>query len=210
MIGFLCIALGLFLILASPGGSWGRAYGQTVVTPLPLLADPRISKTADPSCGAPGAQVRFAISVTNVGTADATNVVVSDTIPAEMSLQTVTTSKGTVSIAGNHFEVAIGTVAPGEVVAIAVQATVLVSVPVDTVITNRAYLSSDQGSRQAAVDVTIRATGACPTPAVLPPTGDSQPEVAAKPLPWLFVLGLLLLVLGTVLALRARGRPAGR
>jgi uncharacterized repeat protein (TIGR01451 family) len=206
-IGFLCIALGLLLILASFGGSWGRVYGQTVVPPL---ADPRISKTADPSCCSPGDPVRFAISVTNVGTVTATNVVVSDTLPPELSLQEVTTTKGTVSVAGNHFEVDIGTVAPGEVVTIACQAIVLTSAPVDTVITNQAYLSSDQGSRQAAVDVTIRAAGACPTPAGLPPTGSPEPEAEAGPLPWLFAVGVLLLVLGTVLALGARGRPARR
>jgi len=209
ILGPICIALGILLILASFGGSWGPAYGQTVVTPTPHIevADPQISKTAQPSCCSPGDTVVFTIVVTNIGTAPATNVVISDTVPAELSLTSVTTTKGTVTINGNQFVVAIGTVSPGEIVTITVTTTVLITTPVDVVISNIAYLTSDQGSRQASANVTIKEIGACATPTGWPRTGGPV-EAEEGTSPWLLVAGLLLLLLGIALTVRTRrGSP---
>ena len=116
--GFLCIGLGLLLILASFNGVWGPVYGQTVVTPTPALriADPQLSKVGIPGCCYPGDPVEWTIIVTNVGTAPAANVLISDTIPAHLELREVTTSRGTVNIQGNHFTVLIGYVYPGDIV----------------------------------------------------------------------------------------------
>jgi uncharacterized repeat protein (TIGR01451 family) len=205
--GPVCIALGLLLILASFGGSWGSAYGQTVVTPTPELrfGDPVVSKTGSPACCEPGDPVSYTITVTNVGTANATNVVVEDTLPPELTLLAVVPSKGLLTVNGNYFRVEIGTVAPGEVVTIAVQATVGEGSPVDIVVTNVAHLTSDQGPRDASFPVNIKAKGQCATPPILPPTGQplEKPEAAFSL--WVLAAGLLVLLFGVLLTVRARG-----
>jgi len=203
--GPVCIGLGLLLILASFGGAWGPAYGQTVPTPTPHIrvADPQISKTSVPSCCSPGDKVTFNIVVTNVGDATATNVVISDTIPPQLSIVAITTTWGVVTVTGNHFTVAIGMIAPGQIVTIVIQTIVLIAAPIDIVITNLAQLTSDQGTRQASTDVLIKKAGACATPPIFPPTGAPvEPEGGTSP--WLLLAGLLLLLLGIVLTARAR------
>ncbi|MGC8874763.1 MAG: DUF11 domain-containing protein [Chloroflexia bacterium] len=204
------ILLGLILVLASFNGSWGRAYGQTVPTPTPAprIADPQISKTGDVTCCSPGDPVIFTIVVTNVGTADATNVVVRDTLPPELQLREVTTTKGTVIVSGNSFQVNIGAVAPGEIVTITVRAVVADWAPVDTVVTNTATLESDQATREDSFDLLLKERGACPTPVILPPTGGI-PEPAGGTSLWLLLLGILLVLAGIALTLRSR-RTANR
>lgn len=208
--GPVSILLGLILVLASFNGSWGRAYGQTVPTPTPAprIADPQISKTGDVTCCSPGDPVTFTIVVTNVGTADATNVVVRDTLPPELELREVTTTKGTVIVSGNSFQVNIGTVSPGEIVTITVRAVVASWAPLDTVVTNTATLESDQATRQDSFDILLKAPGACPTPAVLPPTG-AVPEPGGGVSLWLLLIGILLLLAGIALTLHGR-RSANR
>lgn len=177
-VGPFCILLGLLLILASFYQPWGRAYGHTVVTPTPgiLIGDPHISKTAAPDCCNPGDPVTFIIVVTNIGNADVTNVRITDTLPAELVLQTVTTTKGLVTVQGNHFEVHIDRISPGEIVTIVVHAVVGTGVPTDIVLVNTAYLYSDQGNRQDSAEVLIKPPGGCPTPPILPPTGEFGTE----------------------------------
>lgn len=208
LFGPLCLALGTLLILASFGGTWGPAYGQTVVTPTPRIpvADPRIIKTVDPGCGEPGDHVIFTLTLTNEGSADATNVVVTDTLPAELILEEVTTSKGTVTISGNSFTVVVGTLSPGEVVTIVVQASLRADAPVDIIIINIGHLRSDQGDRESSVELPVKE--ACATPPILPPTGHSNPEPGSGSWPWLLPAGILFLLLGIILSLRARLRPA--
>ncbi len=204
LLGPVCIALGIFLILASLSGSWGPAYGQTVVTPTPSVryADPVITKTGD-ACCIPGGEVIFTIVATNVGNSDATNVFISDTLPVELTLVEVTTSKGTVGIVGNHFKVWIGTIAPGEIVTVVVKAIVSADVPPETVITNTAYLRSSEGNREASWSVVAREV--CETPGILPPTGGPPPEPERGETPLgLFLAGLFLLLLGIVLTVRDR------
>jgi uncharacterized repeat protein (TIGR01451 family) len=203
--GYICIGLGLLLILSSFNGGWGKAYGQTVVTPTPGLevGDPQLTKTGEPGCCAPGDTVIYTIVATNVGTGPVTNVLITDTLPAELQLQDVTTSKGQVTIAGNYFEVRIGSIAPGEIVTIIVRA-LSVSIPGDGVLHNTAFLRSDQGDRQASADVIIKASGGCATPAILPPTGGPVPQSEGGVSLWLLLAGLFLLLLGIVLTVRAR------
>lgn len=206
LIGPLCIGLGALLLLASFSGHWGQAFGQTVITPTPAprIADPIVYKTGEPGCCSPGDPVTYTIVVTNEGTADATNVVISDTLPAELGLDDVTTSKGTVTIDGNHFEVIIGTVAPGEIVTIVVHAHVAVDSPVDIIIINTAFMYSDQRDGQSSFETTIRPIGMCETPGILPPTGSPAPEPEGGTSLWLLAAGLLVLLLGVVLTIRER------
>ncbi len=209
LIGYFCVLLGLLLILASFHSPWGKAYGQTVVTPTPglVIGDPQISKTGQPDCCSPGDPVTFLIVVTNVGGDDVTNVLISDTLPAELVLQTVTTTKGLVTVQGNHFEVRIDRISPGEIITITVHAVVEEGVPTNIVLTNTAYLFSDQGNREASAQILIKPPGGCVTPPVLPPTGPAAPEPQGGISLWLLITGLVLLLLGIALSVRARKRP---
>jgi len=67
-----------------------------------------------------GTQVIFTIVVTNNGTADAANVMVSDPVPSQFQVLSAGTTKGTVQINGQVVAVNIGTLAPGEVVTITI------------------------------------------------------------------------------------------
>ncbi len=208
MMGPLCIGLALLLLLTSFGGTWGRAYGQTVATPTPRvrIADPQLIKTGVPECCQPGDNVTYTLIATNDGTIDATGVIISDTIPAELVLQEVTSSKGTVTVSGNYFRVDIGTLAPGEVVTITVRATVADGVPDNTVVRNTAELISDQGNRRAWDDLVIREKGGCGTPPYLPPTGSTIPKSEFAFSPWSLLAGALLLVLGVILTFRMQSQ----
>lgn len=207
--GYLCIGLGLLLILSSFQSGWGKAYGQSVITPTPAIeiGDPQISKTGAPGCCYPGDTVTWNIVITNVGTGDVTGVLITDTLPAQLQLVQVTTTKGQVTVNGNYFEVRIGRISPGEIVTIVVISTVLEGIPDDTTLLNTTYLRSDQGDRQASAEVVIRVgEGACETPPILPPTGGVVPQAAGSPSLWLLLVGISLLLLGIVLTLRSRKR----
>ncbi len=205
---YLCIGLGALLILTSFQGSWGKAYGQTVPTPTPSeeIADPVLTKIAQPYCCYPGDPVIFTIVATNVGTAPATGVVISDTLPPELHLESVTSSKGIVTINGNSFRVVVGAIYPGEIVTIVVHATVLEDVPNDTTLTNWVFMHTNQGDRQAYAEVIVRPEGACETPPYQPPTGTPAATPSGGFSLWLLLSGLLLLLLGIALAVRARTR----
>lgn len=115
-----------------------------------------------------GTLVVYTIIVTNRGTGDATNVVVTDELPPELTGESASTTKGTVEITDNTVIVHIGTIAPGEIVTITINARVRGGIPNRTLIANRARLQSDQGalvSDIAAVDslaAPIDTTGAGP------------------------------------------------
>jgi uncharacterized repeat protein (TIGR01451 family) len=207
--GYFCIALGLLLILSSFNGSWGKAYGQSVVTPTPGLSvgDPRITKVGEPGCCEPGDTVMYTIVATNVGTGDVTNILIMDTLPAELVLQDVTTSKGQVTINGNYFEVRISRISPGEIVTIVVRALVI-GVPEDMVIRNTAYMRTEQGDREASYDIALRGEGGCQPPPILPPTGGPVPQEEGGTSPLLLLAGLFLLLVGIILTVRARKQSA--
>jgi len=207
--GYLCMAMGLLLILSSFQGGWGKAYGQSVVTPTPglIIGDPRITKVGEPTCCEPGDTVIYTIVATNVGQGDVTNVLISDTLPPEVQLQDVTTTKGQVSIQGNYFEVRIDRIAPGEIVTIVVRALV-VDVPDDGIIHNTVYMDTDQGHAEASFDVIFAEEGGCEPPPILPPTGGPVAQEQGGTSLWLLLAGLFLLLFGIVLTVRARRRPA--
>jgi len=207
--GYFCIALGLLLILSSFNGSWGKAYGQSVVTPTPGLTvgDPQITKVGEPGCCEPGDELVYTIVATNVGFGDVTNILITDTLPAELVLQDVIASKGQVTIQGNYFEVRIDRISPGEIVTIVVR-TLVIGVPEETVIRNTAFMRTDQGDREASYENVLKEEGACQPPPILPPTGGPVPQEEGGTSLWLLLAGLLLLLLGIFLTARARKRSA--
>jgi LPXTG-site transpeptidase (sortase) family protein len=108
----------------------------------PTFADPLLTKSSDISEAAIGDPLTYTITVTNQGNQDATNVTVTDTLPSNLQLDGAVSTKGTVTIAPPRtVQVAIGTVAPGEIITITIDATVISGSP--STITNTARLTTD-------------------------------------------------------------------
>jgi len=81
-----------------------------------LFADPAVTKFGDPASAVVGDVVSFVLTVSNLGTANADNVVLVDTKPAFLDILSVTISPAggfPVSIIGNTLTIPFGTLAPG-------------------------------------------------------------------------------------------------
>ena len=70
------------------------------VTVVNERADLSISKTADPITATPGSSLSYEIVITNAGPSDSQNVVVTDTLPAELSGVSFSASQGSCTPAG--------------------------------------------------------------------------------------------------------------
>src|SRR5438132_7689131 len=100
------IALSAALVLVLLGLAAQPAAAQTGGPPPTVAPTPpppgqpelSISKTGVPSSAPPGTRITYTITVSNPGSADAHNVVVTDDFPPELQILSVTTSKGTATI----------------------------------------------------------------------------------------------------------------
>jgi uncharacterized repeat protein (TIGR01451 family)/LPXTG-motif cell wall-anchored protein len=143
-------------------------------TPLPLVADPSITKLANRTTVQVGDSVDFSIIVTNLGNAPATEVVVEDTLPSFLALDGVSATRGDVSVNGATVRVTIGDLAPGETVTISISARVVATAaPPDN--SNVATVTSGSGTDDPSNNTSSVSliTEAPPAPASLPNTGDS-------------------------------------
>jgi uncharacterized repeat protein (TIGR01451 family) len=122
-----------------------------------------------PGLGAPGEGLIWQITLTNTGDVAATNVVITDTLNSYFTINNAETSKGTASVSGQTVTFTIGTVNPGETVTLRIYVTIT-GVPPDGILSNTAFLTSDQGS--GAVTATIRAVTGLPNTGY--PPGDDE------------------------------------
>ena len=143
----------------------------------------------------------------NRGTRPATDVVVNDTLPDYLDLEGVSASRGTTFTEGRVIRVDIGTVAPGEIVTIQVQARVNERVPAtggyNSVEITTTSSGDDTSNNTDTAIFTLPGSTATPIPAPLqlPITGapaDSGEE------PWFLIIGVILLATGLALRRRAR------
>jgi uncharacterized repeat protein (TIGR01451 family) len=124
---------------------------KVLSTPTPVLA---------------GTTASFVLSAHNAGPSDASSVVVTDTLPAQLSLQSYTGSGWTCSVAGQSVvcgrdQLAAGTTAPDLVLSTMVSASTPVTLPAGTatLLNNAAIESGTAGSRAnpSPVQVPVRA-----------------------------------------------------
>ena len=96
---------------------------DTVVNPLKATVDPKIYKTVNAPIRHIGESVVFTVTVTNEGTANATDVVLTDTIHPMLEGVTLSTTKGTTSYdpATRMWTVSVGVLAPQETVAVVIK-----------------------------------------------------------------------------------------
>jgi uncharacterized repeat protein (TIGR01451 family) len=143
-----------------------------------------LEKSADAQNVAPGDAVTFTIQVTNDGQAEATNVHVTDSMPAGATIGGAaftggSNGPGTCTVSGQSIDCDLGTLAPGQ------SATVTVVVTVDAAacpsITNDASVSADNETGSAddnADSVTVGVT--CPTSPPPPPSSPPPPPLGIR------------------------------
>ncbi len=101
-----------------------------------------ITKSVNPPFAQPGDTVTWTITVTNPNSFPLTNVVVTDTMPSEVEITSVSASSGNVSSSGQTVTFNQGTMAPGETVTINVVTRVRPNVSVPFTISNGATLTA--------------------------------------------------------------------
>jgi len=102
-------------------------------------ADLRTTAQVAPNPGAWELDVTYTIQITNAGPATATNVVITDLLPAQVSFASATPSQGTASHAAGVVTASLGDLAAGTAASLQISATVNSG----TSLTNRATVSSD-------------------------------------------------------------------
>jgi uncharacterized repeat protein (TIGR01451 family) len=140
-------------------------------------ADLAITKSDSPDPVATNGNLTYTLIVTNNGPADATGVVVTDTLPAGTTYQSNTTSTGTANHASGTVTWNIGSLASGATATI----DIIVTAPASTgTITNNASVSGDQTDPVAGNNTTTEDTlVALPTDADLAITKSDSPDPVA-------------------------------
>jgi len=129
------------LTATGPGGS---SSASAVITVAPMSADLSISKTAATLVAA-NANLTYSILVKNSGPSPAANVAVIDTLPANTTFVSMSSTQGTCTT-GSPLNCAIGTLASGAQAAI----TLVVRAGVSGIIVNTASVSSTVADPNAA------------------------------------------------------------
>jgi uncharacterized repeat protein (TIGR01451 family) len=152
------------------------AAGSTPApTPGIAMADPIITKSVQPPFALPGAAVTWTITVTNPGNVPATNIVVNDSLPAEIEILSASASAGNLTVNGQNVHLTLASLAPGGRVTVTVQARVRNNVQVPFIITNLASLTAD-GMDPASAEAQLLSVKN------LPSTGESPLAVWRLPL----------------------------
>jgi large repetitive protein len=157
------------------GGTGGSGGDSAAVT---------ISKGVDPALVFPGENLTWTIEVRNTSAVTATGVVVRDTLPPAVSIQSTSADSGSVSVNGQDVVWNIGTLAPGQ--SMRLRIITQVNAAVDSDVTNTAFVSGDNFPGQQASATARRVS-------TLPNTGET---------PWWAAVlwGITALVLGGFLS----------
>ena len=164
-----------------------------------LVADPALSKAGSPTQAAVGETVTFTLTVTNAGTAPATNVVVTDPLPAMFDVVTVTSvdqfgvSVGAISVspAPAPYTVTVNLAILNVTDIVTITITTTVNSLGNPPINNTAWLTTTgsntiQSNDSDTVTTTLRSapSTASNRPATLPATGfapDVETKLPAQP-----------------------------
>lgn len=167
------LAAVLGLVLAALGQpASGSAHGADP-------ADLALTKSGSPDPVAAGSELTYTIRVSDNGPDPATNVVVSDDLPAEVQANSATASSGSCKITGRHVDCKLGTVNTLVVPTVTIKVTVKPKTKPGT-ISNTASVSSDVADPQpannsATATTTVIAAPAAPSCAGKPATAIGTP-----------------------------------
>jgi hypothetical protein len=105
------------IVVITPTSTSGATGGAAAATPQIQVFDPAISKLGvllPGQSGLQGEQVQWFITVSNIGGLAGRNVVVTDTLNANLRIDRVETSEGRVSVVGQTVTVTFDTIQPGQ------------------------------------------------------------------------------------------------
>jgi uncharacterized repeat protein (TIGR01451 family) len=167
------------------------------ITPPPpsQRADPYVRKSVNVTQANAGDTIEYTLIVGNNGNVDAVNVQVRDTLPAPLSLVSVTASRGTVIQSGNSFIVDIGTLPPTEVITIKVVAKIGDIAENCPTIVNVSTLHTTSDGDNPDNNISIATITACK---IVQPTTGGQ-NVTPAPLLLVMALGALFMALGVLI-----------
>ena len=151
-------------------------------TPIPgvEIADPVLMKQVNPAQAQVGDQIEYVLTVTNVGTSAAQNVVVTDPLPAFAALINATTTRGIISVTGNTVIITIGEVAPGDVITIRIRVRVASSATAPANI-NTASLTTTSSTNVISNDTSTVSVQIPQPSTVVPATATPRQPTAVPP-----------------------------
>jgi uncharacterized repeat protein (TIGR01451 family) len=120
------------------------------------VADIAVTKTVNPPSAVVGQTVTYTISVSNLGPSDASGVVVSDVLPAELTLQAATASAGTYDPASGTWT--IGDLAVGQMATLTTTATVNVDGQINNTATKTGSNQRDPNPSNDSAGALLNAT----------------------------------------------------
>ncbi|MCC7206648.1 MAG: DUF11 domain-containing protein, partial [Anaerolineae bacterium] len=175
--------------------------------PAPAIAifDPALSKIGVLEAGAlglPGERVTWLFTITNVGSAAGTNIVLTDTLRPELRIDSADIDRGTVTVSGQTVTFSLPSLNPGESVAARVRTTVL-SRPDGNTIVNEGVLTGTGSGGE-----TVRRTAAAQisVPGALPATGYAPTPDNATPAALVGGAAVILALAGLIALRRRRAR----
>ena len=192
------------------------AEGAIELTPLgteeldPNATDPTLDKQANITEVQPGDPVVWTITIYNGSTSTFTGVVMEDSVPETVPVESVDVSQGAVVSQSNVVTAEIGTLPPGETATVTINTTVDPDVSVPSSIVNAACVTHDGGG-QVCQTITINVAPGVDT---LPSTGVGLAGwrelvmVASNRRMWIaagFVLVTLIVIVGAVIVLVSGG-----
>jgi uncharacterized repeat protein (TIGR01451 family) len=135
----------------------------TTTTTVTAQADVSVTKTDSPDPVAAGAELTYTLKVSNAGPSTATDVVLTDNLPEEVSFLSATISGGTgtcASLGGGTISCDLNDLDPGGSVSVIIKVQVAASVPDGTTITDFANATSaaddpDPGNNTVSEDTLV-------------------------------------------------------
>lgn len=110
----------------NPDNNFASVVVDVLPAPLPQV-DVAITKVAIPDPGFVGSALVYTLQVTNSGPAEATFVLMTDTLSLDVVFVSATTTSGTISVIGNEVNCLIPSIPPGGLVTITITVTPLLA-----------------------------------------------------------------------------------
>lgn len=156
-------------VVPTPTSIPGSTTGTGGVSPAIALVDPFITKSVNPPFALPGEAVTWTIIVSNPGTIAINNVVMTDNMPPEVEILSVSATAGSASFSGQTVTTNIGTLAPGQSVTTTVNAQVRANAALPFILTNNACMTYAGSTATHCAQATVLSV------AQLPATGETPP-----------------------------------
>lgn len=161
------------------------ASADLVVT---SAADLALTKVADAAVVTAGRQVTYTLTATNNGPSDASDVLLTDTLPPSLTAAHASGPTGACTLAGQDLTCQVGTLKPGQHQQVSVTATLVSSTPAGSSVTNTATVTSStpdvDGSAHSSADATSTVTTTAQATLQVTKSPTTQQVVAGATATW--------------------------